>query len=388
MGDIVETSSQGWLSRIMESIKGVLFGLVMVVAAFPLLFVNEGCAVKIAKGLAEGRGQVVMAVATAVNPALEGKLVHLSGRAVSKHGVTDPVLGVVAPGAIRLERLVEMYQWVEKVETTKDKKLGGSEETVKTTTYSKEWSSSEVSSANFKLREKNGEPLVNPPMAMKGGSVVANDVMVGAHALSEGLVEQLTGGTTMPLDQNAVASLPESIKARARLHDGGIAVGDPASPRIGDLRIRLTKLDATDVSVVAKQTGQALTAWQTSQGTTIAMLEQGTRSADEMFSSAEASNVTRTWVVRLLGFLCMLIGFSMIFKPLSVVADVVPFIGSVVGMGTGVVAFALAAPLSLLTIAIAWIVYRPLLGIALVVVGIAVFVGIYRLANQRQAAAG
>ena len=388
MGDIVETSSQGWLSRIMESIKGVLFGLVMVVAAFPLLFVNEGCAVKIAKGLAEGRGQVVMAVATAVNPALEGKLVHLSGRAVSKHGVTDQVLGVVAPGAIRLERLVEMYQWVEKVETTKDKKLGGSEETVKTTTYTKEWSSSEESSANFKLREKNGEPLVNPPMAMKGGSVVANDVMVGAHALSDGLVEQLTGGTTMPLDGNVLASLPESIKARARLHDGGIAVGDPASPRVGDLRIRLTKLDATDVSVVAKQTGQALTAWQTSQGTTIAMLEPGTRSADEMFSSAEASNVTRTWVVRLLGFLCMLIGFSMIFKPLSVVADVVPFIGSLVGMGTGVVAFALAAPLSLLTIAIAWIVYRPLLGIALVVVGIAVFVGLFRLANKRRAAAG
>lgn len=388
MGDIVETSSQGWLSRILASIKGVLFGLVMVVAAFPLLFVNEGCAVKIAKGLAEGRGQVVMAIATAVNPALEGKLVHLSGRAVSKHGVTDQVLGVVAPGAIRLERLVEMYQWVEKVETTKDKKLGGSEETVKTTTYTKEWSSSEESSANFKLREKNGEPLVNPPMAMKGGSVVANDVMVGAHALSDGLVAQLTGGTTMPLDGNVLATLPESIKARARLHDGGIAVGDPASPRVGDLRIRLTKLDATDVSVVAKQTGQALTAWQTSQGTTIAMLEPGTRSADEMFSSAEASNVTRTWVVRLLGFLCMLIGFSMIFKPLSVVADVVPFIGSLVGMGTGVVAFALAAPLSLLTIAIAWIVYRPLLGIALVVVGIAVFVGLFRLANKRRAAAG
>ena len=217
MGDIVETSSQGWLSRIMESIKGVLFGLVMVVAAFPLLFVNEGCAVKIAKGLAEGRGQVVMAVATAVNPALEGKLVHLSGRAVSTHGVTDPVLGVVAPGAIRLERLVQMYQWVEKVETTKDKKLGGSEETVKTMTYTKEWSSSEVSSANFKLREKNGEPLVNPPMAMKGGSVVANDVMVGAHALSEDLVAQLTGGTTMPLDGNVLATLPASIKARAPL---------------------------------------------------------------------------------------------------------------------------------------------------------------------------
>jgi len=387
MGDVVETSSQGWLSRIMESIKGVLIGLVLVVAAFPLLFVNEGCAVKIAKGLAEGRGQVVAGNAAAVNPALEGKLVHLTGRAVSKNGVKDAVLGVAAPGAIRLERTVEMFQWVEKTESKKEKKLGGAEETVKTTTYVKEWSSSEVSSADFKIKEKDGERVVNPPMPMKGGSVVANDVTVGAHSLTDELLHQLTGGTPLVLDAAALASMPESIKARARLHDGGIFVGDPGSPRVGDLRIKLTKADATDVSIVAKQTGNALGAWQTSKGTSIAMLDKGTKSSAEMFSSAEASNVTRTWVVRLLGFLCMLIGFSMIFKPLSTVADVVPFIGSVVGMGTGVVAFALSAPLALITIAVAWIVYRPLLGIALLVAGIGVFVGIFVLAKKRQAAA-
>jgi hypothetical protein len=33
-----ETTSQGWLSRLMESIKSVLLGLVLFVLAFPLLF--------------------------------------------------------------------------------------------------------------------------------------------------------------------------------------------------------------------------------------------------------------------------------------------------------------------------------------------------------------
>lgn len=70
MADLVERSSQGWFSRIMESIKGVLFGLVLIVVALPLLFVNEGCAVKIAKGLGEGRGQVVAGVSTTVNGGL------------------------------------------------------------------------------------------------------------------------------------------------------------------------------------------------------------------------------------------------------------------------------------------------------------------------------
>ena len=126
MGDVVETSSQGWFSRIMASIKGVLFGLVMVVLAFPILFVNEGCAVKVARGLGEGRGQVVTGASGQVNPQLEGKLVHMTGVASSKKGVSDAVLAISAPGAIRLERLVEMYQWIEKTETKKEKKLGGS----------------------------------------------------------------------------------------------------------------------------------------------------------------------------------------------------------------------------------------------------------------------
>jgi hypothetical protein len=369
----------------MASIKGVLFGLVLVVLAFPILFVNEGCAVKVARGLGEGRGQVVTGASGQVNPQLEGKLVHMTGVASSKKGVSDAVLGIAAPGAIRLERLVEMYQWVEKTETKKEKKLGGSEETIKTTTYEKEWSSSEVSSQDFKIKEKNGERVENPPMPMKGGSVVANDVMLGAHTLTDSLVSQLTGGTPVVIDQAAISALPESIRGSARLHDGGIFVGDPAKPRVGDLRIKLLKTDASDVSVVAKQTGNALGPWQTSQGTTIDLLDKGTLTADQMFSSAESANETRTWIVRLLGFLCMFIGFGMIFKPLSVVADVVPFIGSVVGMGTGIVAFALSAPLSLVTIAVAWIVYRPLLGISLLVVGIGVFVGIFMMARKKQA---
>jgi hypothetical protein len=387
MGDVVETSSQGWLSRIMESIKGVAIGLLMVVAAFPILFVNEGCAVKIAKGLAEGRGQVVEGQAATVNAALEGKLVHMTGVASSQKGVTDAVLGVSAPGAIRIERSVEMYQWVEKVETKKEKKVGGKEETTKTTTYVKDWRSSEVPSKDFKIKEKDGERVVNPSMPMKGGSVVANDVRLGAHTLTENLVNQMTGGTPMVLDATTISRLPDSVRSRAKLYEGGIYVGDPANPKVGDLKIKLTKADAGDVSVVAKQTGNSLGPWTTSQDTTIAMLDKGTKSAAEMFSSAESANVARTWIVRLLGFLCMLIGFSMIFKPLSVVADVVPFIGSIVGMGTGIVAFALSAPLSLVTIAIAWIVYRPVLGILLLVVGIGVFVGIFVVAKKRKAAA-
>ena len=75
-----------------------------------------------------------------------------------------------------------------------------------------------------------------------------------------------------------------------------------------------------------------------------------------------------TWLLRLGGFLLMFLGLSTILKPLSVFADVLPILGDIVGIGTGIVAGLVALVCSLATIAIAWLFYRPLIGIALLVV--------------------
>ena len=63
----------------------------------------------------------------------------------------------------------------------------------------------------------------------------------------------------------------------------------------------------------------------------------------------------------------MFCGFKLISAPLAVVADVLPIAGSIVGIGTGIVSFLLSAPLSLITIAVAWVFYRPLIGIPLLI---------------------
>src|SRR5436190_1615354 len=55
-GSYTVTSSESWFGRIMSSIKSVLVGLVLFLAAFPLLFWNEGNAVRTAKSLEEGGG--------------------------------------------------------------------------------------------------------------------------------------------------------------------------------------------------------------------------------------------------------------------------------------------------------------------------------------------
>ena len=86
-----------------------------------------------------------------------------------------------------------------------------------------------------------------------------------------------------------------------------------------------------------------------------------------MFATARTNNAIMTWLIRLGGFIVMFIGLGMVFKPLSVLADVLPILGDIVEIGTGLVAGVIAFFCSLVTIAIAWIFYRPVLGILLLV---------------------
>lgn len=387
MVDFTEVEEEGWLSRIMESIKGVAAGLAMVVLAFPILFMNEGCAVKIAKGLEEGKGAVVSVSADKVDSANEGKLVHMTGDTKVSETLKDATFGVEASG-VRLFRNVEMYQWVEVKKTKKKKKLGGKKKKVTTYEYKKEWKSSLVNSDNFKLaKNKKGERLINPAnMRYESKDVMASAVAFGAFELNDALKQKMTKSKPLAAKKEWLAKLPKSDMAR--LNGENIYLGsNPDSPRVGDMRVSFSVVPVSVVSVVAKQAGNSFTPYVTKTDTQIQMLEQGKLTAAQMFKNAEDANVARTWIVRLIGFLMMAIGFGLVFKPLSVVADVVPFIGDIVGMGFAVVAGALAIPLSLITIGVAWVFYRPLVGIPLLLLGIGGLVGVKVLAAKKKAAA-
>ncbi|MCI5128714.1 MAG: hypothetical protein D3907_09490 [Candidatus Electrothrix sp. AUS3] len=145
---------------------------------------------------------------------------------------------------------------------------------------------------------------------------------------------------------------------------------DPASPQVGDVRIQFESVAPTEVSIVAQQEGSRLRPYHARAGGDIELLQIGEHSAEAMFQKAQTDNKILTWILRAAGFLLMMIGLSMIFKVFSVLADVLPFLGNIVEAGTGFIAFLLAAVLSLITIAIAWIVFRPLLGIILLTVAV------------------
>jgi hypothetical protein len=370
-GRYTEVTQQSWFSRIGGAVKGVVVGFILFLLAFPLLFWNEGRAVKRQKTLEEGAGAVVSIAADSVDGNLEGKLVHLTGRAETDAVLTDPEFGV-SSNAIKLTRNVEMYQWRENKESKTTKKVGGGTETVDTYSYTQSWSEHLIDSSHFKQPEGHQNPGVMP---YESRHMSAEEVTLGAFRLSSSLVGKINEYKPMPIeDWNAV---PHSIRSRAKSHNQGIYIGfDPSNPQIGDLRVSFQVVRPTEVSIVAKQEGSLLGTYVANTGGTIELLQVGVHNADQMFKAAETSNKILTWVLRLVGFFMMMIGLGMILKPLSVLADVLPILGDIVGAGTGLIALLIAAVLSSLTIAIAWIVYRPLLGIALLAVAVAIAVGV------------
>lgn len=366
-----EVSSQSWLSRIGSSIKGILVGLLLFVVAFPLLFWNEGRAVKTHKTLKEG-GKIVITVASdSVDASNEGKLVHVTALADTETTLTDSVFGV-SEKALKLKRTVEMYQWNEKSQSTTKKKLGGGTETTKEYSYSQGWSDKLVDAADFKQPSGHQNPASMP---YRSEEQVANNVSFDAFALSPSLVSRINNFE--PLAITDETPLPEAIQDVAQLHDGGFYIGtNSAAPQVGDVRVKFDVAKPAQVSVIAKQTGNTFKPYVAKASGAIELLQVGAHTADDMILAAQASNRMMTWMVRLVGFLLMMGGLNLVFKPLSVVADILPIVGSIVGAGTGVVSFLLAAVGSLITIAIAWVVYRPIVGVVLIVIAVGMIVAL------------
>ncbi len=356
---VTEVTSQSWLSRIGGAFKGILFGLLLFVIAFVVLFWNEGRAVKRHKALQEGSGIVASVDAGTVEKGNEGKLIHLTGEATTEEVLADADFPV-SSNALRLRRSVEIYQWQESSSKKTRKKVGGGSETTTTYRYGKGWSSRLEDSSGFKEPAGHENPS---SVRFDSREETAQDVTLGAFHLSSSDVQSIDEWTGLTVDP--AAALPEGTSAWS----GGVYSGEnPDSPEVGDLRITFAAVKPMTISLVGLQQGETIGTYRTANGGEIHLLDVGAHSAAEMFQAAESANATMTWILRGAGFLAMFLGLVMILAPLRVLADVIPFVGRMVGAGTGLIAFLVAAIFSTGTVALAWIVYRPLIGIALLAV--------------------
>jgi hypothetical protein len=375
-----EVTQIGWFSRIGKSITGMLLGLILTVGAFPLLWWNEGRSVKTYQGLLEGEKVTIEINADAVVAGNDGKLVHVIGKAEAKDEVRDDVFGMASPGMIKLQRDVELYQWIETKETRTKTKMGGGEEQVTEYKYRKDWDSKVHNSEQFKHQAGH----TNPPPAYHSDSFLSQQATLGAFRLPRFLIEGWRD--FKPLDVAGVESLPEAMREKAQLRDGWLYLAkNTDQPELGDARVKFQSIPAGETSLLARQVNDTFEPYTTKTETKIARIAAGAQSKEAMFAAAKSENKMITWLLRGGGFLLMFIGLSMLFAPLKVLASVLPIAGRMVGAGMGFIAFLLSAIGSLLTISLAWVWYRPLLGITLLCVTVACLVLLFKSLRKKTA---
>ncbi|SIQ74941.1 Protein of unknown function [Rhizobium sp. RU20A] len=382
-----ETTHTSWFTRLKNGVVGIFVGLILVVGMIVLLAWNEGRAVKTYEALIEGAGLVIPVASDVIDPAHEGKLVHLSGKVVPDGTPEDPAFSVSATGAAGLRRDVEMFQWVEESRSETKKTLGGGEETVTTYSYKKDWQSRPVDSSRF--REAEGH--ANPPMPFESDHFSVPSAHIGAFVVDGETIANLGTTKPLPLSPDMVRQIEQTIATGLPVSTDGTTLfvaENRNAPAIGDLRIRFQRQDVSEASLVGAQSGNGIRPYTTSNGRSLMLAEAGIVSAPDMFASAESENTIITWLVRFAGLVGLYIGFSLTLSILGVIADVIPFVGSIVRFGTGLIAFALTLIIGPTVIALAWFAYRPLLSIGLIAGGAALAFIIMRLRRPAAAPAG
>jgi hypothetical protein len=372
-----EITSENWFQRIGGGFVALLFGLVLLPAGVFLLYWNEGRAVTAATALRYGAAAVIDVSAGAVDPRNDGKLVHLTGMMQPATPARDPVFGVSADGLLRLSRKVETYQWQQTASSHSQDSLGGTKTTETTYSYHPVWSAQAIDSAGFKYPQGHE----NPPVTLLNADFGGGAVTIGAYRVTPALLSKISAFT--PLHPGN-ATPADGFRAAG---DGFYRGQDPSHPEIGDVRVSFLAVPAQTISVAAAQSDGSLTTFRGAGDYRIALAEPGVVTAAALFQDAQHAASQMTWILRGVGFLIILVSLICLTQPLTMLFAVVPFLESIFGAGAFLVAVTLAVPITLVTIAAAWIAHRPLLGGGLLAGGVLSWVGLRLLHPRRRVGA-
>ena len=141
----------------------------------------------------------------------------------------------------------------------------------------------------------------------------------------------------------------------------------PGSPEVGDVRVTFEIVVPAKVTVMAVVDGDSFKPYKAKNGKRFQTLVMGKKSGDEIIDAEKEANNMILWALRILGVMLVIAGLKGIFGFLETILKVVPFIANIFGWGVGIVCTVVGVVWSLIVIALAWLFYRPLLGIALLV---------------------
>ena len=227
MSQFQTTTSQSWFSRLGGAIKGIFIGLIIFVIGFPVLWMNEGDAVRNTNALNELTKVTIDVGKPEIKPENEGKPVFMTGPAATQDVLTDSVFGI-SENAIRLEREVQIYQYVEHEHSETKKKMGGGTETVTTYTYEPAWVDAAIDSNTFADPEARNKCRNVGIMRFQDDELMATNVSFGAFKFGPEIISKIGGRESYKLAPDF--QLPPQMKALGARIEGEYVVVPYTAP--------------------------------------------------------------------------------------------------------------------------------------------------------------
>ncbi len=384
---ITKTTTKSYGSRLKSAIGGIGFGLLLFLGSFYLLFWNEGRA-----DMSKVAEQAVEIDAATVLSEHEGTFVAARGKVGVQGEIGD---SFVAPGNyLALQRNVEMYAWKENSSSKSEKKLGGSEETTTTYSYTKEWTRSPANSSNFEKSEGH----FNPSMMYEGETIYAAAANVGAYAITPSKISfggftnlnitedqflpGVSSGTGGTMSGTVMSGTTMSGSTMMPMLSNGtifIGSGNNTSPEVGDVKVTYKVVTpGKTMTALGMTSGSSLVPYVEQGKGQLYELADGTLS--EIVSAKAGEHSTMGWVWRVVGFFMMWIGLSSILAPLSVLLDILPLLGDVSQGIIGFVTFIIALVLSVVTILLSMVLHNIW---AVIIVAIIILIGAYLIISKK-----
>jgi len=346
-----DVTTQGWGSRIVDSLKGLIIGPIIFIASFVVLYWNEG-RVDLSK-LAQTSIEISSEQKN-TNPALNGKLVNTTGNIVTTEILGDGLF--LTPGKyLAYHRNVEMFGWAEHKSERKEKNIGGSETTETTYTYEKKWLDEHdvKTSDNFKHKQDHE----NPAMTLKSERGKVKTASIGVYKIDMANLDSSIEQQKLSLTKENITLSPDAKIEGEFIFVSKNKTSSLNNPQVGDLKISYSILPVdTRCTIFGTLNDDRITEYFDDNNNKLYRIFSGNKQAAIAQLHSEFSMIS--WLIRLVGFVMMWGGLAMFFQPLSVLLDVLPFLGSLGSVMIGFITFLVSLPLAIVTIIISMIAHN------------------------------
>lgn len=366
---VTTVTTQGWFSRLFNSIIGVFIGIGLFFCSFGVIWYNEG-----RTNLSVVAEESVAISAASVDSNNEGQLVAAAGKLVGSEPIGDGSGYIKAGDYLLIDRNVEMYAWVEKKETETTKNTGGSETTTTKYSYVKEWTDNPEDSDNF----QNSAGHQNPSLTIEEATFRPSAASLGAFAIDINNID-LPSADSLSLNESNLGSDTGFTAEGNYLFKGAGSLGNP---QVGDVRLSFEVVPSNiDVTLFGKQEGNKITTYL--HDGEDRLYRAFTSNREEAIATLNTEFQTMRLILHGVGFLMMWIGLSMIFGPLTTFLDVIPFLGNLSRTMINILTFAVSFVISAIAILISILLHSPIFLFILFLLIVAGGAGFYYWRTQQ-----